>query len=74
MRAATWETPGQLAVTEVPDPSAAHGQLVVQVGACGICGTDVHIADGEFPPTPYPPGPGHECAGREAAVGDGIPG
>ena len=74
MRAVVWETPGKLAVTEVPDPSPAHGQLVVRVGACGICGTDVHIADGEFPPTPYPIVPGHEFAGRVVAVGDGVPG
>jgi 2-desacetyl-2-hydroxyethyl bacteriochlorophyllide A dehydrogenase len=74
MRAATWETPGKLTVTEVPDPSPSLGQLVVQVGACGICGTDVHIADGEFPPTPYPIVPGHEFAGRVVAVGDGVPG
>jgi 2-desacetyl-2-hydroxyethyl bacteriochlorophyllide A dehydrogenase len=74
MRAVVWETPGKLAVTEVPDPSPGHGQLVVKVGACGICGTDVHIADGEFPPTPYPIVPGHEFAGRVVAVGDGVPG
>jgi 2-desacetyl-2-hydroxyethyl bacteriochlorophyllide A dehydrogenase len=74
MRAVVWEKPGQLAVTEVPDPSAGHGQLVVQVGACGICGTDVHIADGEFPPTPYPIIPGHEFAGRIVARGEGVPG
>ena len=43
------------------------------MGACGICGTDVHIADGEFPPTPYPIIPGHEFAGRVVARGDGVP-
>jgi len=74
MRAVVWETPGKLAVTEVPDPSPARGQLLVQVAACGICGTDVHIADGEFPPTPYPIVPGHEFAGRVVAVGEGVPG
>src|SRR2546423_15574465 len=74
MRAVVWETPGKLAVTEVPDPSPGHGELVVQVGACGICGTDLHIADGEFPPTPYPIIPGHEFAGRVVALGDGVPG
>ena len=73
MRAVVWEKPGKLAVTEVPDPSPGHGQLVVQVGACGICGTDVHIADGEFPPTPYPIVPGHEFAGRIVARGEGVP-
>lgn len=58
MRAATWEAPGKLALAEVPDPAPGHGELIVQVGACGMCGTDVHIADGEFPPTPY------QCPGR----------
>jgi 2-desacetyl-2-hydroxyethyl bacteriochlorophyllide A dehydrogenase len=74
MRAVVWETPGKVSVTEVPDPAPGPGQLVVEVGACGICGTDVHIADGEFPPTPYPIVPGHEFAGRVAAVGQGVPG
>jgi 2-desacetyl-2-hydroxyethyl bacteriochlorophyllide A dehydrogenase len=74
MRAVVWETPGKVSVTEVPDPAPGPGQLVVEVGACGICGTDVHIADGEFPPTPYPIVPGHEFAGRVAAVGPGVPG
>jgi 2-desacetyl-2-hydroxyethyl bacteriochlorophyllide A dehydrogenase len=74
MRAVIWEEPGKLAVTEVADPAPGHGQLVIQVGACGICGTDVHIADGEFPPTPYPIIPGHEFAGRVVARGEGVPG
>ena len=64
MRAVIWEAPGKLTVTEAADPAPGHGELVIQVGACGICGTDVHIADGEFPPTPYPIIPGHEFAGR----------
>ncbi|MDQ3870013.1 MAG: zinc-dependent alcohol dehydrogenase family protein, partial [Chloroflexota bacterium] len=41
-------------------------------GACGICGTDVHITDGEFPPTPYPIVPGHEFAGTVIATGPGV--
>jgi 2-desacetyl-2-hydroxyethyl bacteriochlorophyllide A dehydrogenase len=73
MRAVVWEAPGKLALAEVPDPAPGHGELVVEVGACGICGTDVHIADGEFPPTPYPIVPGHEFAGRVVALGDGVP-
>ena len=68
-----WEEPGKLAVTEAADPAPGHGELIIQVGRCGICGTDVHIADGEFPPTPYPIIPGHEFAGRVVAVGDGVP-
>jgi 2-desacetyl-2-hydroxyethyl bacteriochlorophyllide A dehydrogenase len=72
MRAVIWEAPGKLSVTEIADPVPRPGELVIQVAVCGICGTDVHIADGEFPPTPYPIIPGHEFAGRVAAVGDGI--
>jgi 2-desacetyl-2-hydroxyethyl bacteriochlorophyllide A dehydrogenase len=74
MRAVIWEAPGKLAVTETEDPAPGHGELVIQVGACGICGTDVHIADGEFPPTPYPIIPGHEFGGRVVARGEGVPG
>ena len=73
MRAVVWEEPGKLSVSEVPDPTPGHGELIVKVGACGICGTDVHIADGEFPPTPYPIVPGHEFAGQVVALGDGLP-
>jgi 2-desacetyl-2-hydroxyethyl bacteriochlorophyllide A dehydrogenase len=73
MRAVIWEEPGKLAVTEAADPAPAHGELVVKVGMCGICGTDVHIADGDFPPTPYPIIPGHEFAGRVVARGEGVP-
>ena len=74
MRAVIWEEPGKLTVTEAADPAPGHGELVIQVGACGICGTDVHIADGEFPPTPYPIIPGHEFAGRVVARGEGVTG
>ncbi|MEV0764385.1 zinc-dependent alcohol dehydrogenase family protein [Nocardia sp. NPDC050435] len=67
MRALVIETPGRFSVTEVPDPAPGHGEVVVRVDAVGICGTDVHIVDGEFPPTPYPIVPGHEFAGEIVA-------
>src|SRR5437773_89835 len=73
MRAVVWEAPGKLTVAEAADPAPGHGELVVKVGMCGICGTDVNIADGEFPPTPYPIIPGHEFAGQVAARGEGVP-
>src|ERR1700676_4002733 len=73
MRAAIVDRPGSIRVGEVPDPKPRDRQVVVKVGACGICGTDLHIADGEFPPTPYPIIPGHEFAGRVVARGDGVP-
>ncbi|MBV9450386.1 MAG: zinc-dependent alcohol dehydrogenase family protein [Streptosporangiaceae bacterium] len=73
MRSVIWEAPGKLSVTETPDPVPRPGELVIQVAVCGICGTDVHIADGEFPPTPYPIIPGHEFAGRIVARGENVP-
>jgi NADPH2:quinone reductase len=72
MRAAVWEEPGRLSIEERPDPEPGRGEIVVRVAACGMCGTDLHIADGEFPPTPYPIVPGHEFAGSVAAVGEGV--
>lgn len=69
MRAIVLDRPGSFRVAQVPDPTPGPGQIVVKVDCCGICGTDLHIVDGEFPPTPYPITPGHEFAGTVAAVG-----
>ncbi|HET6262931.1 MAG TPA: alcohol dehydrogenase catalytic domain-containing protein, partial [Chloroflexia bacterium] len=52
MKAAIIEKPGDIRVRTVDDPTPGRGEIVVKVGACGICGTDLHIADGDFPPTP----------------------
>jgi 2-desacetyl-2-hydroxyethyl bacteriochlorophyllide A dehydrogenase len=74
MRAAIIDQPGSVRVGEVPDPKPGERHVVVKVGACGICGTDLHIADGHFPPTPYPIVPGHEFAGEVVELGAGVPG
>lgn len=74
MRAAIVDRPGEIRVGEVPDPKPRERQVVVKVGACGICGTDLHIADGHFPPTPYPIVPGHEFAGEIVELGADVPG
>jgi 2-desacetyl-2-hydroxyethyl bacteriochlorophyllide A dehydrogenase len=74
MRAIVLDRPGSFRVAEVPDPTPGEGQIVVKVDACGVCGTDIHIMDGEFPPTPYPITPGHEFAGTVVAVASDVPG
>lgn len=51
------EKPGEIQVGDVDYFTPGSNEIVVQVGACGICGTDLHIADGEFLPTPYPDSP-----------------
>jgi 2-desacetyl-2-hydroxyethyl bacteriochlorophyllide A dehydrogenase len=72
MRAAQIEKPGAITVGEMPDPTPAAGEVLVRVAACGVCGTDLHIADGEFAPTPYPIIPGHEFSGTVVEVGPQV--
>ena len=72
MRAIVLDQPGAFRVADVPDPAPRVGEVIVKVDSCGICGTDLHILDGEFPPTPYPITPGHEFAGQIVACGPGA--
>ncbi|MBA3416447.1 MAG: zinc-dependent alcohol dehydrogenase family protein [Chloroflexia bacterium] len=73
MRAVLVEEPHAVSVTELPDPAPGPTEVVLKVGACGICGTDVHVIDGEFPPTRYPIVIGHEFGGEVVAVGSEVP-
>jgi L-iditol 2-dehydrogenase len=65
--------PGNLELRELPDPVPGPGEVVVQVAATGICGSDLHIQDDEYQVTP-PVVIGHETAGIVAAVGQGVSG
>ncbi|MGY1501761.1 zinc-dependent alcohol dehydrogenase family protein [Streptomyces sp. QTS52] len=71
MKAAVIESVGKAVVTEVPDPTPGPREVVVEVAACGLCGTDLHILQGEFAPT-LPIVPGHEFAGEVVAVGTAV--
>ncbi|OYO10580.1 alcohol dehydrogenase [Enemella evansiae] len=71
MRAAVFTTPGEVEVAEVPDPAPAADEVVIDVAAVGICGTDLHILDGDFNST-LPIVPGHEFAGVVMAVGSEV--
>src|SRR5947208_9112195 len=73
MRAAIIDTPGKIRVGTSSDPTPKPDELVIQVGACGICGTDLHVADGDSPLVRYPVVPGHELAGEVVAVGSNVP-
>ena len=62
-----------LKIEEVPVPEVGPGQVLVKVAASGVCHTDLHAADGDWPVKPSPPFiPGHEGVGLVAAVGAGI--
>lgn len=62
---------GNVAFCEVKEPVAGPGQVLIEVGAAGICGTDLHIYHDEFATHP-PVIMGHEVAGTIVAVGGGI--
>ena len=62
-----------LVIQEVPVPAPGAGQILVKIAASGVCHTDLHAADGDWPVKPKPPFiPGHEGVGHVAAVGAGV--
>jgi len=73
MKAAVFHTPGQaLRIESRPDPVPGAGEVVLKVGRCGICGSDLHMTDGHG----YTVDPGsvlgHEFAGEIVAIGPGV--
>jgi propanol-preferring alcohol dehydrogenase len=60
--------------SELPDRHPGPGEIRVQVLACGVCRTDLHVLDGELPDIPYPIIPGHEIVGRIDAIGADVAG
>ena len=74
MKAAVVEEFGKpLVVREVPVPTPGQGQALVEIIATGVCHTDVHAAEGDWPVKPTLPFiPGHEGAGIVVALGAGV--
>jgi L-iditol 2-dehydrogenase len=62
---------GNVALSERPEPSAGPGEVVLDVVAAGICGTDIHIYDGEYAAVP-PVTMGHEVSGVVAVLGPEV--
>lgn len=71
MKAVVIAEPGKIELATVEDPAPGPRDVVVAVAACGLCGTDLHILQGEFAPT-LPIVPGHEFAGEVVAVGSAV--
>ena len=72
MRAVVFEGVGKLSVTDVPDPVPGDGDVIIEVAAVGICGTDIHLLDGDFEGATFPLIPGHEVSGVVVEVGRDV--
>lgn len=59
---------------DMSDPQPAAGQLLIDIHACGVCRTDLHVVDGELAHPKRPIIPGHEIVGTVAALGNGVAG
>lgn len=71
MKAAVINGKGQIAIESFPDPTPASREVIIEIAAVGICGTDLHILEGEFAPT-LPIIPGHEMSGKVVAIGKDV--
>src|SRR3954452_9715801 len=74
MRAVVFD--GQkLEPAEVPDPEPGPGEILIDVSACAVCRTDLHIVDGELDKPKLPLVLGHQIVGRVVGRGDrvGVP-
>ncbi len=75
MRAMVLETARTpLRMRELPTPVPAAREILLEVAACGVCRTDLHVVDGELPNPKLPLIPGHEIVGRVAALGADVAG
>jgi alcohol dehydrogenase, propanol-preferring len=61
-----------LELVEIPVPVPQPTQVLLRVGACGVCRTDLHLADGELPAARLPVTPGHEVVGEVVALGADV--
>src|SRR5215207_25060 len=71
MRAMVLDAPRQpLRAAELPEPEPGSGQVALEVAACGVCRTDLHIVDGELTEPKLPLVPGHQIVARVTGGGE----
>jgi len=71
MKAVVYNRPGNFEIKEVPMPSPKSHECLIRVLVAGVCGTDLHLHEGEFGPT-YPLTPGHEVCGEVVQIGNEV--
>ena len=75
MRAMVLDRPGTaLVLRERPIPQPGPGEILIEIEACGVCRTDLHVVDGELLNPKLPIVPGHEIVGRVTAAGMNVTG
>lgn len=72
MRAIVFENRNVVSVQERPDPKLGVGEVLIEVHASGICGTDLEVLHGNYGTSAYPLTPGHEYAGLVVEVGADV--
>lgn len=74
MRAAVADGTGGIEIRDLPVPTAQEGWVVIAPVGTGVCGTDLHLIEGDYPHGRFPVVPGHEFAGYITQVGPGVTG
>ena len=77
MRAWIVESPGPIAsgplrLVERPEPEPARDEVLVRVVCCGVCRTDLHLAEGDLPPRRPGVTPGHQAVGEVVRAGEDV--
>ena len=74
MKAVFIDAPGKIEIRETPDPELLHGQVLVEISRCGVCGSDLSAYKGQNPTVQYPILIGHEPVGLIRELGEGTGG
>ncbi|MFX1537122.1 MAG: alcohol dehydrogenase catalytic domain-containing protein, partial [Promethearchaeota archaeon] len=69
MKVARFESPFNIKIRQCKTPTIGDNDLLINVAYCGICGTDIHIYEGQLPFVTFPIVPGHEFSGTIKAMG-----
>ncbi|MBV9492150.1 MAG: zinc-dependent alcohol dehydrogenase family protein [Verrucomicrobia bacterium] len=73
MKAIVYDAPRKFAYRDAADPKVQPDEALIRVHACGLCGTDLHVHEGEFGPR-FPLIPGHEFTGEIVELGTDVTG
>jgi D-arabinitol dehydrogenase (NADP+) len=71
MKAVVYDAPRSFSIKDIPDPEPGPGEVRIKVILVGVCGTDLHIHNGDFN-AGFPLIPGHELVGTVESIGSGV--